>query len=154
MFKSKAGFNSKKIALMIAGIYCIIRGIAYLPKLNSGHLPKGLELISEYIPIEVWGGVWLSIGAFAILTVVLRRETKMAWSFIVGIMAAWGSAYLCGAGYEIFHHGTTRSWLTASSYLLPATVFALLSRGESLDNFSIKERRFFLDENNRGEIHD
>lgn len=118
-----------RIALILMGLYAVIRGIAYLPfaRLSDG-LPRGLELISEIITIELWATTWILIGAFSIFSAITAYKNNIAWALIVAIMIAWGSAFSIGAIESLFSGENSRDYLSATSYLMPAIVIGILSR--------------------------
>lgn len=120
------------------GLYCSIRGLAYLP-ITGGpdSLPRGLELISKIITIEIWGTLWLAFGLFAIFSAITSYKTSLAWGFVVGIMIAWGSAFTIGAIEDFILNNESRDYLSATSYLLPGFVIGILSRNATLENTSV-----------------
>lgn len=118
-----------RIALILIGVYSLIRGIAYLPFARSSDgLPRGLELLSQFFTIELWALVWISIGLFSIFSAITAYKNNIAWALSVSIMIAWGSAYGIGAVENLFNGESSREYLTATSYLMPAFVIGILSR--------------------------
>lgn len=118
-----------RIALILIGAYSLIRGIAYLPFARSSDgLPRGLELLSQFFTIELWALVWISIGLFSIFSAITAYKNNVAWALSVSIMIAWGTAYGIGAVENLFNGESSREYLTATSYLMPAIVIGILSR--------------------------
>lgn len=126
MTEIKKRLNLRKTAIFLLGLYCLIRGFAYLPISGNTDLPKGLEVITSVIPIEGWGGIWLVVGMLCIVKAFSKFE-GVAIPFATGLMAGWGCAYLIGWILTIGTEETSRGWLTASSYLIPAVVIGILS---------------------------
>ena len=128
-----------RIALILIGLYSIIRGLAYLPPNKPEGLPGGLELISEIITIEIWGSIWLLIGVFAVFSAVMYYKTSIAWGLTVGIMLTWGSAFMFGAVIDLITNTPSRAYLSATSYMIPGLVIAILSRKTSLETIEVKQ---------------
>lgn len=116
------------VALLVAGIYCILRGVGYLPALSGGVevLPSGLELLANVIPIGGWGAAWLVIGLISCVR-SLSRDDSVAWGAIVGIMMIWGLGYSFGWIMSLAEGEPNREWLSMTSYLGPALIIALLT---------------------------
>lgn len=128
-----------RIALILIGIYSIVRGLAYLPPNKPEGLPGGLQLISEIITIEIWGSAWLLIGVFAIFSAIAYYKTSIAWALTVGIMLTWGSAFMIGAVIDLATNTPSRAYLSATSYILPGLVIAILSRKANLEMVEKKQ---------------
>ena len=119
--------NLRKIAIALLGIYCLIRGIAYLPFATTGeNLPTGLDLMSQIIPISVWAGVWITAGVICIVK-TFKKEEGIAIPLATGLMLGWGFFYGAGWVADLFVGENGRGWLTASSYMIPAIVIGILS---------------------------
>ncbi|PPG36341.1 hypothetical protein [Rathayibacter sp. AY2B5] len=126
--------GNRGAALLLGGIYCLARGVAYLPIGGPpDELPIGLQLISANFPIAVWGGVWLTVAAGCIYR-AFTRDDALAWGFLIGLMFGWGVAYLLGYTVSAVEHRPSRDWFSATAYILPALIFLTLlrtSRGRS-----------------------
>ncbi|RFA12174.1 hypothetical protein B7R22_17245 [Subtercola boreus] len=115
-------------ALLVAAVYCATRGIAYLPPLipNASYVPGSLSLIANFVPLPVWGGVWILVALFC-LVCAFRHDDWPAWAGLVGMMVLWGSSYLIGSFITWAAGDFGREWIGAGSYLGPAVIIAILS---------------------------
>ncbi|MCT2085031.1 hypothetical protein M3D75_02775 [Microbacterium enclense] len=120
--------GARGAALLVAGAYCVARGIAYLPLGSKPDvLPRGLELIANPpFTLEVWGGLWAVAGLIC-LVLAFRVRDAIAWGALTGMMTAWGVAYLIGWFESLTLGVESREWLTATTYLGPAVIISLLS---------------------------
>lgn len=130
----KKELNLRKTAIFLLGLYCLIRGIAYLPFAHPTDVPKGIDLITKILPIEVWGGIWLTVGIICVIKSFLKTD-GIAIPLATGLMAGWGFAYAYGWIDSLLLGDPSRGWLTASSYIIPALVIAILSAkgGENIE---------------------
>lgn len=126
--------NLRKTAIALLGLYCILRGIAYLPLAAPNDTPQGVSLITEFLPLAAWGGIWLAIGIVCIIKTFTKTD-GVAIPLATGLMAGWGAAYLYGWVDALIAGEPSRAWLTASSYLIPAIVIGILSAkgGEAIE---------------------
>lgn len=126
------------IALYVAGLFAVLRGIAYYPMATiPDKLPYGLELIEGFISINVWGTLWLIAGILIIASAYFRKYSRIAWGTTVGLMTGWGVAYLLGYFFNAWNGVMTRDWITATSYILPALIIGLLTKYDGdIDNSS------------------
>lgn len=120
--------NLRKFGIALLGFYCLIRGVAYLPITNNGPngLPSGLDLISEIIPLEAWAGAWITVGIICIVK-TFKKDEGIAVPLATGLMFGWGFFYLAGWFFDLYYGTDSRSWLTASSYIIPAMVIGIFS---------------------------
>lgn len=119
--ENKIRFRWALIRLIYAafGVATVVTGIAYLPITDGPEsLPYGLALLTEWIPVELWGAAWAAAGVYGIVAAALDlRPPYLSWSAgaLFALHGAWSAAYtaawLLGKG--------TRSWLTAASYWDP-----------------------------------
>ena len=116
------------VALIVMGLYALTRAVAYLPMAGAGpeQLPRGLAILSEIIPIQAWGGVWLILGVTFILRAFTRNDS-FAWGCATGIMVIWGLGYAFGWIDSLIVGNPNRDWIRAMSYIGPAVVIGLLS---------------------------
>lgn len=123
----KKNFN-RRIAIALFGLYCMARGIAYLPIFSLlDSTPRGIELVSGIIPLEFWSGAWVVVGVVAIVKAIIGRD-GIAIPLACGMMMAWGIAFLYGWVENILMSGeTSNDWLSASTYILLSLVIAILS---------------------------
>lgn len=123
----KKHINLRKVAIALLGVYCLIRGIAYLPFTTSGeNLPTGLDLMSQIIPITVWAGVWMTAGVVCLIQ-SFRKYDGIAIPLATGLMLGWGFFYGAGWIADLIVGDYGRGWLTASSYMIPAIVIGIFS---------------------------
>ncbi|MBN9210707.1 MAG: hypothetical protein BGO45_10560 [Microbacterium sp. 71-36] len=120
--------GARGAALLVAGAYCVARGIAYLPLGSKPDvLPRGLEMIaSPPFTLETWAGLWVIAGLICLVLAFQPRDA-IAWGALTGMMTAWGFAYLIGWGESLAYGRESREWLTATTYLGPAIIIAILS---------------------------
>lgn len=123
----KKSFN-RRIAIALLGLYCIARGIAYLPMFSVfDRTPRGIELVSGIIPLDFWAGAWVVVGVVAIVKAIIGKD-GIAIPLSCGMMMAWGTAFLYGWLENILMNGeTSNDWFSASTYILLSLVIAILS---------------------------
>lgn len=119
--------GARGAALLIGGAYAFARGLAYLPLGGlPDPLPRGLELISVIVPIDVWGALWV-VTAIICAANAFRKSDSTGWGALVGMMTAWGVAYGYGWAEAIATGAESRAWLNVTAYLGPAIIIGVLS---------------------------
>lgn len=102
------------VVLLVAGLVYISYGfqLAGAPDTESRTLT--LQVVLSIAPIEVWGGVFVSVGCLAIFS---SRWPPVAdtWGYMAlsGLSAGWGSAYFFGmilGDAEATNWGGTLVW--------------------------------------------
>lgn len=118
----------RRLAIGLLGFYSLARGIAYLPFFSIfENLPRGIELISGIVPIEVWAGAWMAIGVVALIKAIIGKD-GIAVPLVCGMMVAWGTAFFYGWMENMAVNGVINNdWFSASSYIIPAIVIGILS---------------------------
>lgn len=103
----------------LAGFTVAVIGYAYSPITPSpDELPAGLVIITEIIPLWVWGLPWAFAGAMCIASSIMDlRPPWLARSagITVAICLVWSLAYL--AGWLIVGG---RGWVSAAIYMFGA----------------------------------
>lgn len=122
--------------LLAAALVCILHGIAYTP-LTDGPVdtPLALEVLSEFIPLEVYGIAWFVAGTFAIVGAFRDRRGRQrdhadAWGFgaVTGMFIAWGLTYVSGWIIATTDGQPSRSWITGGLYIAVAVIVAASAR--------------------------
>lgn len=120
----------RRVALVSAGLFGLTRGIAYLGD-GPSSLPGGLDVITTYLPLELWAALWCSVPVLVALAWIWPRLEKAAWGALVGMMLAWSLAYLAGWLVSMGTGDPSREWLNASTYGFTAlTIAALVAYGD------------------------
>lgn len=121
--------GARGIALLgFAGISLLLGlGFAAGPLLGEYSIwppvPGGLNLAHRFGGLHFWGGVWLVVGAYALVGAFVQDQRKHLAAF-AGMCGLWGTAYLA-AFVKLLHDGQpTGIWLSAALFysLLMSTV--------------------------------
>ena len=70
--RGRAHMGPKQSFLIIAGAFCILRGLAYV---NSPPVPPGLTTLGSVAPLGVWGWAWIIAGIIAFASD--RKSTRL-----------------------------------------------------------------------------
>ena len=102
------------IGLLFASLGCLLFGTAYTPLSNvPAQLPPGLTILADYVPIWVFGGLWLLTGVAGVVTIVARRRGPIVFAGMVSMYTLWTAAYT--AGWIL---GNERGWVAAGIFLV------------------------------------
>lgn len=116
-----------EVALIFVGIYMIFKGFGYLHIIPHGYLPRGVDLISQFVTMETWGLVWMLIGVWCFFG-AWNRSTENPYAAFCGLMISWGCAHIYGAIYKhVMENEVSQSIVAGSGYLCLGTVVAILS---------------------------
>ncbi|MBK4161034.1 hypothetical protein [Corynebacterium macginleyi] len=99
-------------ALLLLGVGIFLRGAAYtnlFPPLDNRHPAE------EFMPIEVWGCVWMLIGIVCMAGAVFPSSQVARWGMTaaVGLLVLWGVSYI---GDSIVDHDPRR-WTQSLNFL-------------------------------------
>lgn len=80
-------------ALLLLGVGIFLRGAAYtdlFPPLDNRHPAE------EFLPIGVWGFVWMIIGAVCLVGALFPSSKVARWGMTaaVGLLVLWGVSYI------------------------------------------------------------
>ena len=74
---------------------------------------RGLKLLLNRVPLEVWGWLWITAGAVAILSAFLRQGSDRFGFFALSLMVTpWIVSYLVAWGQGAFPRG----WIASALY--------------------------------------
>lgn len=126
---------ARGIGLGLAAIFCLTRGIAYLPSQAPDHLPGGLDLITEYVPVAVWSAAWFAAAIAAAAGAAIRQlsSTMGPTATMAGV---WGVAYFLSWFQSLCAGGPSREYLNAGTYLFIcglAITWVLVARGPRVE---------------------
>lgn len=131
------GLNGPRGSTLLAAAWlCALHGIAYTP-LSSGPLmlPRGLEAVSEFVPLVAYGVLWFIAAALAVFGAFRARSGRQrdhadAWGFgaVASMFAGWGVAYLGGWVAAVADGEPSRSWITGGLYIALAVIVAASAR--------------------------
>lgn len=82
-----------RIMLVSAAIFALARALYFIPSSSRPELPDAIQLLTAIIPIWLWVGAWLTV-TFLCLYDLLRGRGRLGVGSLVGMMFAWGTAYL------------------------------------------------------------
>ena len=111
--------------LLFMSLGCVMFGFAYTPLSNvPAKLPAGLEILEAYVPIWVFGAMFMAAGISGVFIIATKR--RGAWVFAAQVMmfSLWFAAYFTAWAFN----GDPRSWLGASIYLIFAGTTYSLTR--------------------------
>ena len=127
-------FGRFEIASACASVYMLTKGMAYLGVVqDSAYLPRGLQLITQYVSIQAWGVLWLLVGLWA-LWAAFTRNTDRSLAAVAGLLIAWGFAHIYGAVEKLFIlEESSNSLDRGVGYLAFGLIVGLLSKRGDLD---------------------
>lgn len=85
------------LILMVFGLLFVLMGLQYIGSSPNRNRELALKVILQIAPIQVWGSVFIVMGALCMLS---SRWPPFAetWGYMVltGMSSGWGAAYLMG----------------------------------------------------------
>ena len=126
---------ARAVGLGLAAIYCLTRGIAYLPGQTPDHLPGALDLITEFLPLTFWAIAWFAAGSVAAAFAAVR-QLSVAMGPTATMAGIWGFAYLLAWVQSVCEQDPSREYLNALSYLFPcglAITWIAVARGPRIE---------------------
>lgn len=123
-------------ALLLLGVGIVLRGAAYtdlLPPLDNRHPAE------EFLPIGVWGVVWMIIGAVCIVGAGFPSSKVARWGMTaaVGLMALWGVSYI---GDSIADRDPRRWTLSINFFTIALMTMWSVWRGHRREDSEGEER--------------
>lgn len=97
MFRNSARPHAIRTVLGLYGLMAIIFGLSYTSLLGEAlPAPPGLDLVTNVLPIWVWGGLWMAAGAMGISAAItsLRWEFRLGFNILVWLQLLWAVSYL------------------------------------------------------------
>lgn len=131
------GINGPRGSVLVAAAWvCVLHGIAYTPLTNGPvDTPLALQVLAEFIPLEVYGLAWLLAGTVALVGAFrsragLQRDHADAWGFglVFGMFLAWSIAYASGWIIALVRGEPSRAWITAGLYVGVALIVLAVTR--------------------------
>lgn len=123
-------------ALLLLGTGIFLRGAAYtdlLPPLDNRHPAE------EFLPIGVWGVVWMIIGAVCIVGAGFPSSKVARWGMTaaVGLMVLWGVSYI---GDSIADRDPRRWTLSINFFTIALMTMWSVWRGHRREDSEGEER--------------
>ena len=86
--------------LMVVGFLYVLIGFLYIASESSKSRERALAVVLRIAPIEVWGGLFMTAGALAMLSSRWPPLTE-TWGYMVltGLSAGWAATYLLGIAF-------------------------------------------------------
>lgn len=104
MFRNSARPKAIRIVLGLYGLLAVIFGLSYTSILTEAlPAPPGLNLITDVLPIWVWGGLWIAAGLMGVLSVFtsLRWEFRIGFNILVWLQMLWTFSFLTSWVFNI-----------------------------------------------------
>lgn len=121
--------TGRRIMLMSAALFALSRALYFLPSPTRPDLPDAIRLLTAVVPIWVWIVLW---GVVFLLCVrdLFRPKGRTGIAVLVGLLFAWGSAYLISYIITVLTVGWGSSeWFTFATYtFLGGVIFGLLMK--------------------------
>lgn len=102
--------------LLLLGVAVAVQGVGYITPRPEG-LTGALRALSSIAPIQVWGGLWVAAGLYAVVK-ALRPPQKHrdVWP-VVAVTSLWSAAYLAyWLVAAVFYGELTRSWTSGVAW--------------------------------------
>ena len=80
--------------------------------LISGSRSRSLAWLTEFLPYQVFGILWLIVGVWLVGSAFSIKQSK-AISALAGMCFMWGTAYLIADAINLFRGGMTGVYITA-----------------------------------------
>lgn len=123
--RGHAHIGPKQIFLIIAGAFCILRGLAYV---NSPPVPPGLATLGSVAPLGAWGWAWIIAGIIAFASVRWRRWALALTPMLI-LCSLWAFSYTAEWAVAVWlRDGDSRDWITGISYAFQAASVLIVSR--------------------------
>ena len=123
--RGHAHIGPKQIFLIIAGAFCVLRGLAYV---NSPPVPPGLTTLGSVAPLGVWGWAWIIAGIIAFAS-VRWRHWALALTPMLILCSLWAFSYTAEWAVTVWlRDGDSRDWITGVSYAFQAASVLIVSR--------------------------
>jgi hypothetical protein len=81
------------VVLLTAALTAVQRGVSYLPSVDDTP-PVALTYVEWWLPLSVWGVVWIMLGGVVALSIAMPVLVIPAMSAFVGLHIAWGASLL------------------------------------------------------------
>lgn len=97
MFRNSARPKAIRMVLGLYGLLAVIFGLSYTSILGEPlPAPPGLDLVTNVLPIWVWGGLWIAAGLLGGLSAINTRrwEFRIGFNVLVWLQLLWMFSYL------------------------------------------------------------
>lgn len=84
------------LSLLGVALICLGHAAVYLYVSSTVNLPSGLRIMTEWVPINFFGAVWLLAGVAALWFAVRRRPGWLAVGVGFAIVGIFGTFYVVG----------------------------------------------------------
>lgn len=109
--------GAKGVALLAFGGIAGFFGLAFLsPWAIIPPPPRGLVLLNNLVPLEVWGGIWWLAAAWLIVG-AFRQDQSKAMGIFAFMLFVWAASYASSAWDEFHRTGYTVFWLSSAMFL-------------------------------------
>lgn len=99
------------LGLALAGIGTALYGAAYVVPAPEDEIPPALQFVSAYVPIWVWGLLWVGAGAWSVGRGLMPPQRRRDVVPMVVVTHFWGTAYMVHWLYDgLWNHEWTREW--------------------------------------------
>lgn len=90
-------FRRHSMVLLVAGLAYIFIGLQFILTPLTPARAATLWAPLRWAPIEVWGSIWILVGALSIISSKWPPVVE-SWGYMVltGFSAGWGASYLTG----------------------------------------------------------
>ena len=123
--RGRALLGPKQIFLVVAGTFCILRGLAYI---DPPPVPPGLTTLGNVAPLGVWGWAWIAAGVIALASVRWRRWALALTPMLI-LSSLWAFSYTSEWAATVWLRGEdSRDWITGVSYAFQAASVLIVSR--------------------------
>lgn len=116
MFRNSARPKAIRIVLGLYGLLAVIFGLSYTSILKESlPAPPGLDLITNVLPIWVWGVLWMAAGILGISAAItsLRWEFRIGFNVIVWLQMLWTVSYLIHWIFNLGVKSAVRDYVVA-----------------------------------------
>ncbi len=110
-----------KVGLLLAfAAFSFSRMLAYLPSLHPEVLTYGLMLVSSFLSVPIYAGIWGLSGCLLVYLAFSRSWFPPAMAFVAAPPGLWAVAYLVSTFSD---HATPRDGPTAGLYFAMAVAY-------------------------------
>lgn len=118
-----------RVSVLVAGAAgAVLQGIAYLPGLADRDEVHVMTPAESWLPIGVWGGVWITVGIVLAAAIVWPRMSITGMSLLTGLLTMWALSYLWAWGWEHVQNAWATSALFAMGAVFAGVLASILER--------------------------
>jgi len=98
------------------GLSALTFGVAFFgPWKVTPPPPRGLAGLDAWIPLDVWGLLWVAAGLFLLVS-SFRDNQSAAMGSYAAMLFVWWSSYTWTAVSDVLDTGSTNLWLASCIY--------------------------------------